>query len=337
MFYRQLAILFEANIPPLDALTAMAEQAHNPLFKDILFEIETDVRGGESLSKAMVKHKKVFSSFYISVIEAGESTGKLSEVLKYLADHAERDYILNSKIRGAFVYPAFILFVFFAVAILMLVYVVPQLIAVLIETGGELPFTTKLLIGTSRFLRSWIWLVVLVLIAIGSGLRRYIATIQGRELWDKIKLGLPILGGVFRKICLARFAENFSTLLKGGLPILNALRISSQIVGNKIFEHLIERATEEVKKGGNISTVFEKDKKNIPVAVVQMMKVGEKTAKLDTILERLSVFYREEVNRTVDSLTQLIEPVLIIVLGGGVAFLVASILMPIYNITSGGF
>lgn len=337
MFYRQLAILFEANIPPLDALTAMAEQAHNPFFKDILFEIETDVRGGESLSKAMAKHKKVFSPFYVNVIESGEATGKLSDVLKYLADHAEKDYILNSKIKGAFIYPAFILFVFFAVAVLMLMFVVPQITAILIETGGELPFTTKLLIGTSNLLRSWIWLVILVLIAIGVGSRRYLNTIQGREVWDKVKLSFPALGGLFRKICLARFAENFSTLLKGGLPILNALKISGQIVGNKVFEHLIEQATEEVKKGGNISTVFEKDKKNIPIAVVQMMKVGEKTAKLDTILERLSVFYREEVNRTVDNLTQLIEPALIILLGGGVAFLVASILMPIYNITSGSF
>lgn len=337
MFYRQLAILFEASIPPLDALRAVAEQAHNPYFKDVLFEVETDVRGGESFSKALAKHKKIFSPFYINVIQSGEATGKLDEVLRYLADHAEKEFILTSKVKGALIYPAFILSAFLVVAVLMLIYVVPQLTAVLTEMGQELPFTTKILIGTSHFLRSWILLIIVILAAAVFGIFNYLKTIQGRELWDKSKLRIPILGKVFRKIYLARFSENFATLIKGGLPILNALKIAGQVVGNRIFTHLIERAVTEVKKGGNISSVFEKDKKNIPPVVVQMLKVGEKTAKLDSILERLAVFYQGEIDRTVDNITQLIEPALIIVLGGGVAFLVASILMPIYNITSGGF
>ncbi len=337
MFYRQLSILFEADIPPLDALEALVKQVKNPYFKDILFEVETDVRGGEALSNAMSKHKKVFSPFYINVIRSGEATGRLDEVLKYLADHAEQEFVIVSKIRGAFVYPGFILSAFLIVTVLMLIYVVPQLTAVLIEAGGELPLTTKILIGASSFLRSWAWLLALILVGLFSGFLRSIKTPKGREIWDKFKLKIPVFGKLLQKMYLSRFSENLGTLLKGGLPILEALQISGQVVGNTIFFKLIMEARDEVKTGGNMSSAFEKDPKNIPPVVVQMVKIGEQTAKIDAMLERLALFYKGEVDRTVNNLTQLIEPFLILLLGGGVAFLVASILMPIYNITGGGF
>ena len=337
MLYRQLAILFEANTPLMDALKAIVEQAKNPYLKEILSDIENDVRGGEALSQALAKHKKVFSPFYISVIQSGEATGRLDEILKYLADHAEKEHTLKSKVRGAFIYPIFILSVFTIIAVLMLMYVIPQLTVILVETGTELPLSTKMLIAASKFLRSWFWLVVIILAGTIFGFFRFLKSKQGRAIWDDVKLKLPVIGKLFRQIYLARFAENFSTLLKGGVAILSALRISSQVVGNKVYADLIKSAEVEVKKGGEISAVFERDRKNIPPTVVQMLKIGEKTAKLDYILERLSIFYRTEIDRVTDNLAQLIEPVLIILLGAGVAFLVASILMPIYNITSGGF
>jgi len=337
MFYRQLSILFEANTPLLKSLKAVAEQIRNPYFKEILFEIESDVRGGENLSGALAKHKKVFSPFYINVIQSGEATGKLDQILKYLADHAENEFLLTQKVKGAFTYPIFILSAFFIIAVIMMVYVVPQLTSILLETGQELPLTTKILIGTSNLLRSWLWLLALIIFGGGYALSRYLKTSKGKENWDKLKLRLPILGEIFRKIYLARFSENFSTLLKGGLPIIEALKISSQVIGNTVYSNLIKEAIEEVKRGGNISSAFERHKKNVPPAVIQMLKVGEQTAKLDSILERLSGFYQKEVDRVVGNMTQLIEPALIILLGGAVAFLVASILMPIYNISSGGF
>ncbi len=336
MFYRQLSILFEADTPLMDSLKAVAEQAHGLYLKDILFEVETDVRGGESLSSALAKHRKVFSAFYVNVIKAGEATGKLSDVLKYLADHAERELMLAAKIKGAFTYPIFILSVFLVIAVLMLIYIVPQLTVILLETGQELPLTTKILIGTSDFLQSWLWLVIIVVVGLIVGFLRFIKTSQGKELWDKFKLKIPILGKLFRKVYLARFSDNFSTLLKGGLPILSALKISSQVIGNTVFSKIINEAGNEVKKGGNISSVFEKHKE-IPSMVIQMLKVGEQAAKLDDILEKVASFYRVEVDRATGNLTQLIEPILIVCLGGGVAFLVASILMPIYGMTSGGF
>ena len=331
-FYRQLAILFEANISPLDALKVLGEQTRNPLFKNLIFDVEKAIRAGEPLSRAMAKYPKVFSSFYINVVKAGEVTGKLHEVLKYLADHAEREYNLNHKIRGAFTYPAFILGLFIIVAVLMMIYVVPQLASMLEEIGGELPFATKVLIFISSFLRKWIWLVVLIVIGLVIALMKFIKTEKGGYIMDVIKLKIPIFKSLFQKMYLARFAENLKTLLIGGIPILKALDITATVVGNRIYEKIIKEAREKVKVGGNISSAFANYPKEITPMVSQMVGVGEKSAQLDNILERVAIFYTEEVDRTVANMTQLIEPFMILILGVGVAFLVSSILMPIYNI-----
>jgi len=335
IFYRQLAILFEANISPLDALKVLGEQTRNPLFKNLIFDVEKDIRAGEPLSQAMAKHPKVFSDFYINVVKAGEVTGKLHEVLKYLADHAEREYNLNHKIRGAFTYPAFIFGLFIIVAVLMMIYVVPQLSSMLEEIGGELPFATKVLIFTSGFLKKWIWLVVLVVIGLAIALMRFIKTEKGGYILDVIKLKTPVFKSLFQKMYLARFAENLKTLLIGGIPILKALDITATVVGNRIYEKIIKEAQEKVKVGGSISSAFANYPKEITPMVSQMIGVGEKAAQLDNILERIAIFYKEEVDRTVANMTQLIEPFMILILGVGVAFLVSSILMPIYNISMG--
>ena len=335
IFYRQLAILFEANISPLEALRVLGEQTRNPLFKSLIFDVEKAIRAGESLSQAMAKHPKVFSNFYINVVKAGEVTGKLHEVLKYLADHAEREYNLNHKIRGAFTYPAFIFGLFAIVAVLMMIYVVPQLTSMLEEVGGELPFATKVLIFTSSFLKKWIWLVVLIVIGLVIALMRFIKTEKGGYILDVIKLKIPVFKSLFQKMYLARFAENLKTLLIGGIPILKALDITATVVGNRVYEKIIKEAREKVKVGGNISSAFANYPKEITPMVSQMVGVGEKAAQLDNILERIAIFYKEEVDRTVANMTQLIEPFMILILGIGVAFLVSSILMPIYNISMG--
>jgi type II secretory pathway component PulF len=335
IFYRQLAILFEANISPLEALRVLGEQTRNPLFKSLIFDVEKAIRAGEPLSQAMAKHPKVFSNFYINVVKAGEVTGKLHEVLKYLADHAEREYNLNHKIRGAFTYPAFIFGLFAIVAVLMMIYVVPQLTSMLEEVGGELPFATKVLIFTSSFLKKWIWLVVLIVIGLVIALMRFIKTEKGGYILDVIKLKIPVFKSLFQKMYLARFAENLKTLLIGGIPILKALDITAAVVGNRVYEKIIKEAREKVKVGGNISSAFANYPKEITPMVSQMVGVGEKAAQLDNILERIAIFYKEEVDRTVANMTQLIEPFMILILGIGVAFLVSSILMPIYNISMG--
>jgi type IV pilus assembly protein PilC len=335
IFYRQLAILFGANVSPLESLRILGEQTRNPFFKDLIFEIEDDVKGGEPISQAMAKHPKVFSSFYVNVVKAGEATGKLHEVLRYLADHAEREYNLNHKIKGAFIYPAAILSLFVVVAVIMMIYVMPQIADMLKELGQKLPLTTRVLIGTSNFMRHWIWLLILIVIGLVILIRRFIKTPNGQVIWDRLKLKIPIIGGLFQKIYLARFAENLKTLLAGGIPILKALDVTAVVVGNKIYEKIIYEARDKVRAGESISSAFAGYPREITPMVSQMIGVAEKTAQLDMILEKIAVFYQEEVDRNVANLTQLIEPVLIVILGAGVGFLISSILIPIYNIASG--
>ncbi|MFZ5559661.1 MAG: type II secretion system F family protein [Patescibacteria group bacterium] len=335
IFYRQLAILFEANVSPLDSLKILGEQARNPLFKELIFDIERDIKGGETLSSAMAKHPKIFSAFYINVVKAGEATGKLHEILRYLADHAEREYNLNFKVRGAFTYPAVILSLFIVVAILMMIYVVPQLASMLEEIGQKLPITTRILIGTSKLLRSWFWLVALIVIVLVIIIIRLVRTEKGRLVLDIIKLKIPVFKSLFQKIYLTRLSENFKTLLIGGIPILRALEITATVIGNKIYEKIINEAKEQVRAGKTINSAFSNYPKQITPMVTQMIGVGEKTAELDMILEKIAIFYQQEVDRTVANMTQLIEPFMILILGAGVGFLVSAILMPIYNIASG--
>jgi len=335
LFYRQLAILFESDVSPLDSLKILGEQISNPIFKDVIFQIESDVRGGEPLSQAMEKHPKVFQSFYVNVVKAGEASGNLHEVLRYLADHAEREYNLNSKVKGAFTYPAVILVLFVIVGTVMMIFVVPQMAAMLEELGQKLPFTTRVLIGTSKILKSWIWLAILVVVGLIVAIKKFIETPKGKLAFDKFKLKIPVFNNLFKKIYLSRFSENLKTLLKGGISILKALDITSSVIGNKVYENIIQEARERVRVGETISSAFSKYPKEIFPLVTQMVAVGEKTAQLDNILEKVALFYQQDVDRTVDNMTQLIEPIMILILGGGVGFLVSSILMPIYNIASG--
>jgi type IV pilus assembly protein PilC len=334
IFYRQLAILFEANVSPLDALRILAEQTSNQLFKDLIFEIEEDVRGGETLSHALSKKPKVFSPFYVNVVKAGEATGKLHEVLRYLADHAEREYNLTFKVKGAFTYPIAIFVLFALVGTLMMIFVVPQLTSMLEELGTELPITTKILIAASDFMKSFWWLLAIVLVGGAVGFMKGVKTEKGRRIIDVLKLKIPVFKGLFQKIYLARFSENFKTLLVGGIPILKALDISSTVIGNSVYEQIIQEAKERVRVGKTIASALSGYPKQFTPMITQMVAVGEKTAALEPILDKVALFYQQEVDRMVSNMTQLIEPFMILILGGAVGFLVSSILMPIYNIGS---
>lgn len=335
LFYRQLAILFESDVSPLDSLRILGEQIKNPVFKEVIFEVGNDVRGGEPLSAAMSKHPKVFSLFYVNVVRSGEATGNLHEILKYLADHAEKEYNLTAKVKGAFTYPAFIFGLFIIIGTLMMIFVVPQLAAMLMELGQKLPLTTRILIGLSTFLRSWFWLVALAVIGLIIFLKKWAKTTQGRTYLDILKLKIPVISELSKKIYQARFAENLSTLLKGGVSILKALDITASVIGNKVYENIIMEAKEKVRIGETISSSFITHPKEISPLVTQMVGVGEKTAQIDNILDKVASFYQQDVDRMVANMTQLIEPMMILILGGGVGFLVSSILMPIYNISGG--
>ncbi len=333
---RQLSILFDAQVSMVESFQALIKQTEKPALKKILVKVLDDVEGGMALSKAMAKYPKIFSKFYTSMIKSGEVSGKLQEIFSYLAEHTEREYYLNSKIKGAMMYPAFIMSAFLIVGFLMMAFVVPQLSVILEETGQDLPLTTRALIATSHFMRDWALLLLTVPLAMAAGLWRYIKTPKGTKNRDILLLKVPILGGILRKIYLARFTENLSVLIKGGLPIIQALQVTSDVVSSTPYKEVILKTIDGVKGGTNISDVLEKYPDLFPAFITQMMKTGEKTGKLAQVLESMSKFFQREVDAMTSNLTQLIEPILIVILGIGVGILVASILMPIYNI-AGGF
>jgi type IV pilus assembly protein PilC len=334
-FSRQLAILFSAKVSLVSGLQALSRQQTSLYFREILYNISNDVEAGIIFSKALAKYPKVFSPFYINLIKSGEVSGNLENTLNHLADHLEKQYYLASRLRSAMIYPSFVLFGFIVVAVLMLTMVIPNLTGILEESGQELPIVTRTIIGLSGFLRAWGWFLLLALIGLLVFLWRFARTADGRHFIDRLKLKLPIFGNVFKKIYMARFSENFSTLIKGGLPILQALQISGEVVGNVVFSDIIFRAKEEVRIGNTISAVFEKNKEEIPPMVTQMIFTGEKTGQLDMVLKKISTFYSQEVDAVVNNLSALVEPILIVFLGIGVAILLVAILMPIYNIAGG--
>ena len=328
---RQLSTLFEAKVPVLDSFRLLSEQAENETLRTILAQVTEDVRGGLSISKAMDKHPDVFSNFYVNMILSGEETGKLSETLTYLADYLERQYELASKAKHAMVYPAFIIFAFFAVMILMMVVVIPKLSQIIVETGQEIPLYTKIVIGTSNFLVNYGILIAIAFVLGGLSLWRYTLTEVGRLKMDKVRLGTPFVGDLYKKLYLSRMADNLDTMVSSGISMLKALEVTGKVVNSSTYKQIIDESIERVRGGGSLSdslSVYPE----IPRIMVQMIKIGENTGKLGFVLRTVSRFYRREVEAAISTLVALIEPVMIILLGMGVGLLLTSVLLPIYNL-----
>ncbi|MDO8743192.1 MAG: type II secretion system F family protein [Candidatus Azambacteria bacterium] len=334
LFAKQLATLVQAKVPLVQSLRVMAKQIDNPKFAQIIAEVANDVDAGAVFSKALAKHPKVFSNFFIQMIKSGEISGRLEETLTYLAEYINRQYLLNSKAKGAMIYPAFIMVTFVLVGTAMLIWVIPSLTAILIESGQKLPLATRMLIGASGFMKNWGLIFFGVL---GAGIYYIAISIkrspEWRLIYDGFKLRLPIFGELLKKIYLARFSETLSTLTSSGIAISQSLEITADVVGNEVYRQIILEANEAVRKGGAISAVFSRHPEILPM-VSQMIAIGEQTGKLDTILKQVAVFFTEEVNKAFDNIVNLIEPIMIVVLGAGVGILVAAILVPIYNLVN---
>jgi type IV pilus assembly protein PilC len=333
LFSRQLSVMKSANLPLVQSLRILEKQTVNPKLKLAIAEIADEVDGGARLSQAMASFPEIFSNFFISVIKSGETSGRLDEILNYLADQQEKDYDLMSKIKGAMIYPAFIVGGLVVVGIVMMIYVVPKLTDIMQETGGELPLTTRLLIGISYFLSHyWYVLGILAMLAVVA-LRFYLRTPQGKLFFDIAKIRLPIFGKLFQRIYLVRFTRSMSTLLAGGVTLVESLKVTGEIVGNAVYQDLVERTTKEVEDGNPVSSVFMQSKE-VPVMISHMMSIGEQTGHLDGVLERLTNFYAREIDNLVTNLVSLIEPLIMVVLGVAVGMMVAAIIMPMYNMAS---
>lgn len=330
-FFRQLSILFSANVPLVEALKSLAAQTKNSFFAQQIFEMAADIDGGMAFSEALARHPKTFSSFLINMVRTGEISGNLQQVIGYLADHIERDYSLTSKIKGAMYYPAFVVGAVIMLIIILLIFVMPRMSGMFQDLGTELPLPTKIILAISNFFTTNGWILLLLLIAIGIGLFYYLKKPNGKLVKDRIEIRLPVLGSLFQNIYFARFSENLGTLIKGGIPIVQALDTVSTIIGNTLYKEVLEEARDNVRKGETIAETFEKSE-IIPPTLTQMISAGEKSGNLDRVLLDLSRFYNNEVDTTVNNLMSLLEPVLIIILGIGVGFVALAVIMPIYNL-----
>ena len=333
IFSRQFSVLVSANVAMVQSLKILVDQTSNLTLKMIVSEIADEVDAGSPLSEALSKRPKVFSNFYVSVIKSGETSGKLDEVLSYLADEMEKDYDMMSKIKGAMIYPAFVLCALAAVGAVMMIFVVPKLTSILTESGTELPLTTKMLIGTSEFMTNYWWLLIIISVGLFLAVRFYISRPRGRRQFDLIKLKLPIFGHLFQLIYLVRFTRSMNTLIVGGVTISNSLKVAAEVVSNEIYRELIEKTIKEVEDGNSISSVF-MDSKTIPKMVSQMLSIGEKTGKMDIILARITDFYSREIATMVANLMTLMEPIIMVIMGVAVGIMVAAIILPMYNLAS---
>jgi len=332
LFSRQLAIMFKSKVSLVEALRVLASQAKNQDFKERIIELSQEVEAGTPFSKALSRHSKIFSPFYIAMVKSGEVAGKLSDVLNYLADHLEREYHLTAKAKGAMVYPALIVLVVLLVLLLMVFFVIPQLTEVLASGGQELPLITKIVIAFATLLKNWgiLFLAIAALLIFFSF--RYSLTEKGGKFFDRIFLRIPLIGELLKMIYTARFAENLSTLISGGLPIAQALETVADIIGNSAYKEIIFEARDKVRRGEKISSVLSKYPDLFSPVFVQMILVGEETGTLDTTLINIVDFYQKEIDRSIDSTLSILEPVLIIFLGVTVAGLMLSILMPLYQL-----
>ena len=334
IFSRQIATLFEAQVSALKAFGMLASNTENKLLGKKLLMVSDDLQAGVSISDSLAKHPDVFSEFYINMIKAGEEIGKLDQTFLYLADYLDRQYALTSKTKTALIYPAFVICTFFIVMSLMFVIVIQKLSEIILDSGQTVPFYTNLLINISNIFIIYVFLIVIFIILLGIYIWWLSISEKGKNYLDQIKLSVPILGNLYRKLYLSRIADNLDTMLTSGIPIIRAIDVTSKVVGNRIYKNILSEVSDGVKSGLALSVAFERHTE-VPNIMVQMVKVGEETGALGSILKTLALFYKREVDDALDTMVSLIEPVMIVVLGVGVGILLVSILMPIYNIAGG--
>lgn len=331
VMFRQLATLISARVPMVSALDTLADQSPNRYLRIILKEIEDDVEDGASFSESLEKHPSVFEPLVINMLRAGEVSGTLQRSIEVVAENIEKNYQLTAKIKGALFYPGFVLTAAVIIGFLVVTFILPKLSGLIRDMGVTLPWYTEVLMWIGDFMQMYWWAVVFVFLAAGMSFYYYINTAAGQGDWNRVVLKLPIFGNLMKYVYITRFAENMSSLLNGGIPIVKALIIVSDVTGNIVFREVILHAAEEVKTGGAMSRIFLRSSV-IPPIVSQMIKIGEESGSVAKVLDGVASFYRSEVENITRNMTSLIEPILIVFLGIGVGIMVIGILMPIYDI-----
>ena len=331
IFTRQFATMINAGVPILRSLTTLREQTGSSNLKDALDQVIADVQGGMQLSDSMEKHPKIFSAVYINMVRAGETGGILDQILLRLAQQVEKDSRIKGKLKGALVYPAVLVVVAVGAVSFLLTGVIPKLASILTENNVDLPIYTKVVLGLSSLLVKG-WPMIIAGLIIGIFLfRRYTRTPSGEYNFHKLLLKIPIFGKIIMKVNIARFARTFSSLAAAGVSVLEALDVTSDSLGNAVIKKDIKDSIARIRNGSNISDSLA-ESKSIPQIIIQMTAVGEETGQLDTVLEKVAEFYEQEVDSVIDSMASIIEPVMIVALGGVVGVIVLSVLGPIFSL-----
>ena len=331
VFCRQFATMVNSGLPILRALTILGDQTESKELSKILVQVRTDVEQGASLSTAMGKHPKAFSTLFLSMVKAGETGGVLDDVLLSLADQIEKEVELRRKIKSAMTYPIVVVCLVLLILGAMLLFVVPQFETIYASLDSQLPFPTRILLGVSEAFRTYWYIVALGAVGAAFAFRRYKRTENGRARVDALKIRVPLFGPLFLKVALARFSSTLGMLLRSGVPILQALDNVKETVNNRVIGAAVEDVKSSVREGESIAGPLGRHKV-FPPMVVQMMAVGEETGAVDTMLDKVSEFYNNEVTATVDALTALIEPLLIAIIGGAVGAAVIALYMPMFDI-----
>ncbi len=334
VFVRQLATMLDAGIPMIESLEVIITQTRNQKLVEALTDIKEKVEGGVSLSKTLEDHPSIFRPVFMSVVSSGEETGKLPKVLLQLAEELEQEQDFSSQFWAALAYPIFVLCVLIIVVGIMMVFVIPQLTEIFAEAEMTLPWTTQVLLTVSSFVAKFWWLIILFIIGIGVAIRYYLNTERGKYFWSRLKLKIPVFKTLVEEAAMVRFSRMMSLLLGTGIPILKAIRLTADSLENMLYRDVLSQAASEVERGVPFSTPLEKSG-IFPIVVPQMIKVGEQSGKISEILSKLANYYQQEAESRIKAISSLVEPVVLVILGLGVGFVVFSIIIPIYQISLG--
>lgn len=332
IFSRQLATMVDSGIPLVQALDILCEQIEKPAFKNILIRIKDDIETGSSLSDALGRHPAVFSALYVNMVRAGESSGALDDILDRLAAYLEKSSMLQRKVKSSLVYPAVVITMAVIITLVMLLKVIPTFKGIFAMLGGTLPLPTRILIFVSDSIREMFLYLIAAITIIVFALKRYIKTSRGKENFDKMLLGMPVLGSLFRKVAVAKFTRTLATLVKSGVPILVSLEIVGKTSGNAVIEKAVDSVRNGIKEGENIADPLAKSGA-FPPMVVRMIKVGEQTGELEKMLTKIADFYEDQVDAAVSGLTSLIEPLIIAFLGIVIGGIVIAMFLPVFKLT----
>jgi len=333
LFTRSLSTMISAGLPIVRALTILSKQTQNKAMQKVIGDVIKRLEEGESLSGAFSHHPKVFDQVYIASLKAAEVSGKFEQVLTQLAQQQEKDYKLNSSIKAAMAYPAFIVVAMVAAVSILMVMVIPKLETVFTDSNMTLPLTTRMLIGTANFMLKWWYMIILVVIAAVLWLRYYLKTDNGRAALGRFLISTPVLKEFFISVYMTRFTVTFSMLVSSGVPIVQAIKLIGSVMNNAVYEQIMVNVAKQIERGVPMSTPLA-EAVEFPPIVSQMVAVGEQTGKVDEVLLSLSRFFEDETDKRVKSLTSLLEPILLILMGVGVGTIVFSIIVPVYQMST---